>query len=567
MTKTITAKVSKNLLKKAPLLFNQTDKTLIHELLQNCRRAGATEVSITVTPSGEGARVTVSDNGDGIADPAELLNLGNSGWDDETKGLEAPAGMGFFSLCHLPEGVEVRSGDWAVQIDARAFLGDTGCDVVAAPQRAGTSLSFFVPSLPGQIENTIKTCLEFYPVRASLNGTEMPRKDFLAKATYVHPFQGGRIGVYTGRISYFEDTINFYGLSLTAHEAGLQVATYGIKVDVENTDALDLVLPARNKVVENRKLEDLRTTCRIAVYKHIDNSGGSHRLPFKLYAEARNLGIEIPEAKAELQVAMPRNLHEESSNWTGNTAPNYAKLPWDTQKAFPVTKKTALNNLSAADIVALHLTGQEVPILLEPNDEMQGYSWYPTAKAKSLIQIITMANGKTFREGTEDNSKELWDLDNEKKTNHPKDIAVEVEIEDTGTGKTKTLAFPTTIAFDATETGEEGLGSGWLPKKGKASEKQIDSGVLQALFFSDSSDHESDSYDSQLEYFESMAEPKRIAVFANQKKAALFAAENAVNGWEVRSALRDLGAKRVVLEVTREGIKILVTKPGKTTKK
>ena len=62
----IRAKVSERLLSKAERLFTGTVDGRVIEVLQNARRAGATEVHI-VNSDGE---VTVCDNGKGIADSA-----------------------------------------------------------------------------------------------------------------------------------------------------------------------------------------------------------------------------------------------------------------------------------------------------------------------------------------------------------------------------------------------------------------------------------------------------------------------------------------------------------------
>ena len=77
MQQTICAKVNPRLLTKADSLFTGTVEGRIIEILQNARRAGATEVRIT----NKDGYVIVEDNGSGIADFQKLLDLGGSGWD------------------------------------------------------------------------------------------------------------------------------------------------------------------------------------------------------------------------------------------------------------------------------------------------------------------------------------------------------------------------------------------------------------------------------------------------------------------------------------------------------
>ena len=69
---TIQACVNARLLAEAQRLFTGTLDGRIIELLQNARRAGATQVEIT----NEDGTVTVRDNGRGIADFSKLLDLG-----------------------------------------------------------------------------------------------------------------------------------------------------------------------------------------------------------------------------------------------------------------------------------------------------------------------------------------------------------------------------------------------------------------------------------------------------------------------------------------------------------
>ena len=108
----ITAKVSPRLLLNSQLLFNQSNKNFLEEIFQNSRRANATEIKIETLPLPKKTRIRIEDDGCGIENPENLVHLGNTGWDQTTQGLEAPAGMGFFSLCHLHQGVTVHSKNW-----------------------------------------------------------------------------------------------------------------------------------------------------------------------------------------------------------------------------------------------------------------------------------------------------------------------------------------------------------------------------------------------------------------------------------------------------------------------
>ena len=84
--------------------FDSTTLTIVNELLQNARRAGATRVDITTSDDA----VTIKDDGSGIKDPAVLLNFGRSHWDPDTLQRELPAGMGLASLARRTATIETR---------------------------------------------------------------------------------------------------------------------------------------------------------------------------------------------------------------------------------------------------------------------------------------------------------------------------------------------------------------------------------------------------------------------------------------------------------------------------
>jgi len=98
-------------------LFTGRLEGRIIEILQNSRRAGATEVII----ANRDGYVTVCDNGRGIDDFSKLLDLGGSGWEDGLEVSEDPAGVGVF--CLAPREVVIRSGGKEVTIAGDGWTG------------------------------------------------------------------------------------------------------------------------------------------------------------------------------------------------------------------------------------------------------------------------------------------------------------------------------------------------------------------------------------------------------------------------------------------------------------
>lgn len=95
---TIATAVAPETIARVTRLFNNTAFDVVTELFQNARRAGALAVAVVIQTGGPDTLLHIADDGHGIADPASVVTLGRSGWSDETRRAEDPAGMGVFSL-------------------------------------------------------------------------------------------------------------------------------------------------------------------------------------------------------------------------------------------------------------------------------------------------------------------------------------------------------------------------------------------------------------------------------------------------------------------------------------
>ena len=136
MQQTICAKVNPRLLTKADRLFIGSVDGRVIEILQNARRAGATEVRI----SNKDGLITVADNGSGIEDFQKLLDLGGSGWDEKLEAGEDPAGVGLFSLA--PRQVEIISCNRKAVIDKDGWTGKPVEVTETTEAMSGTILKF-----------------------------------------------------------------------------------------------------------------------------------------------------------------------------------------------------------------------------------------------------------------------------------------------------------------------------------------------------------------------------------------------------------------------------------------
>jgi hypothetical protein len=185
-TQTIQATVNSRLLQKASRLFTGTMEGRIIEILQNARRAGATEVHIT----NENGLVIVRDNGRGIDDFRRLLDLGSSGWDEDIELSEDPAGVGLF--CLTPRETTIRSNGKFVTI---ADDGWTGRAVEIEDDRepvSGTMLWF--ADSPWTLEAVAVNAV-FSGLHVFVDGVECPRLPFVTDAAANHAGLGCHIEV------------------------------------------------------------------------------------------------------------------------------------------------------------------------------------------------------------------------------------------------------------------------------------------------------------------------------------------------------------------------------------
>ena len=183
---TIQATVNPRLLTKANRFFTGSVTGRIIEIVQNARRGGATQVQIT----NHNGVVTVRDNGRGIDDFAQLLDMGGSGWDDNTEAAEDPAGVGLF--CLAPRKVTIRSRGYMAVIDGRGWSGEP-VDVTDDPQPvAGTMLSFEDDEWS---PNVVEPQAVFSGLNVAVDGKDMKSLYFVSESAADHHELGCRIDV------------------------------------------------------------------------------------------------------------------------------------------------------------------------------------------------------------------------------------------------------------------------------------------------------------------------------------------------------------------------------------
>ncbi|KQP23355.1 ATP-binding protein [Pseudorhodoferax sp. Leaf267] len=148
--------------------------TLVTELLQNARRAGARHIEVVYDH--ENLRLVVQDDGCGLQDFQALLTFHRSGWDHHTLVEEHPFGVGFTQCLYAATRCVVHSGHHRVDIDTHVALRRMPCEVVQTDTLVqGTRVELHgvdLSDLPLRME---RLCQGF-PVEVMFNGQRLVRR-------------------------------------------------------------------------------------------------------------------------------------------------------------------------------------------------------------------------------------------------------------------------------------------------------------------------------------------------------------------------------------------------------
>lgn len=166
--------------------------TFISELIQNGRRAGATQIDITFEAPN---RFSISDDGSGIDHPGALLTIGQSNWDDPSMiEAENPFGIGFASAIFAAHQINIFTAEWSASFDTEALLNFSPIDVKRHRQ-AGTRFELTLKEEFEEqtLKGLIKEMVRGFSLPVTFNGETLPRPHALdASPEAFQPFKYGR---------------------------------------------------------------------------------------------------------------------------------------------------------------------------------------------------------------------------------------------------------------------------------------------------------------------------------------------------------------------------------------
>lgn len=320
----ISASLGRKLLANSDKYFTNDHATILDELIQNARRAGASTVTFSVI----GADLIVADDGHGLsADKAGvLLALGDSDNDEAIETAEAAAGLGFFSLANFD--VEVSSRDWVMTIPRAAFTGKADASL--------QSVKGFKAGLSIRIRDFLKgkrasDTLELARKGARYSGliirtaaaegkyeTQAPLdflQDHLPSAGPSASISGHGVTVRVVRAasdSREKPQVNFFGKVITTDAfegaippldewaclppSGSHIETRKVSnrilIDVQDTSVLKLQLPQRQALIQGSGIEAIRSIIREAYAALLKQPGLLNGLPVS--SELRKVFPDIP---------------------------------------------------------------------------------------------------------------------------------------------------------------------------------------------------------------------------------------------------------------------------------
>jgi len=489
MTNTFKIGINPRILDKARNFFNSTTEDILNELLQNSRRAGATKVKVTKNTN----TVVIEDDGIGIFSNGVAINLGGSEWSNETQEREDPAGCGLFSLANLDSVIE--SHGKKVRLNAEAFSGAKEVEVEESDFSKGTRITFRNTNEERAFKYKLERACKFYPVQVEYNGEELEKpKDFLQDAVYVEEWEGLRIGVVKlhQRWCSSEFKLNFYGLEINCSDPrrphfkrALDQDDLFVRVDIVDCPKLQLVLPSRKEVVSNDFLPLLFQQCKKVVFKYLKNycdDGGSHTLSYRLWQEAKeSFGIELPEAEQKLI-----KWHPETHDYHGAFYTEQVDVVASSAVVYSIDQETYEQH---SLFHALENNSEQLTLVFQ-NTNYEGYQWYNSLPRLKEVKTEFAYGSKKL------SLEEVLDDYNHR----PDSIEVKLVIE-----HQKAYVVEDTLPTDLVLAGEEyccDLDEAVviLTKDSKIKVEELVE-ILTMCFFSPCDDSDSDSYDTQAEYF------------------------------------------------------------------
>ena len=180
---------------------------ILHEVLDNCRRADAARVDITTTRRGSAEwLVHVTDDGCGARNVEPFVKARKSGWEPDTRSAYLARGLALL-CCFHHRGFTVASRTGPEP--GNAWTAEIGPKKIASgelptkhepddrtPTIRGTRLTFPLSCGRGKLESAVRDAgRRLLPMRISLDGEPLEQEPYIHEARYETEIDGIRFAV------------------------------------------------------------------------------------------------------------------------------------------------------------------------------------------------------------------------------------------------------------------------------------------------------------------------------------------------------------------------------------
>src|SRR5207248_3630 len=197
------------------------------------------------------------------------------------------------------------------------FLGEAEAQIEPTKEFIeGTRISFTRSSTSATLMAALKRVAEFCPLEVRVGDMTMDRHDFLEGALHRELIDGIEVGFSHkfkwghGNFDMHDPNWNFYGACIhhpfDSFHGLLGFSNDGspsqlhVRFNVLETGRVKLQLPDRRGVIEDEFLAAFKLKARAAAYRCFQGQQ-EHALPYQYWQEAKQLGVELPEATCLLK--------------------------------------------------------------------------------------------------------------------------------------------------------------------------------------------------------------------------------------------------------------------------
>jgi len=398
---TVTVSVnSTKILEKASRLFNNAPQSVLGELFQNARRAGAKKIVSSVADG----QVSIAHDGNPITDWSTVFCLGGSGWQGGVVESEDPAGMGMFVLGLFPVSSVHSSGE-CVRLTAQNWREAGPVTIESDPEGAAHGCSVEYRFSLNDIDDSTRWQLAAerlarhypLPVFDGVGGTAFSQVPWIEHKPDAETIWGGmRIAAYyrseiwrsqnKSKIRFCEHEVM---LPEELNAPGFVLAEVLSDADV----ALRLVLPGRHSVVQDKAWAEFKGIAEKLIFEAcLTATGGQHRLSYQMFCHGRELGVDLPEAKPVLS--------SPGEEW--NEVDVVQRLEQQVQVL------VVENSFDKCQLELLMANKPSDVVLVKATSKYLGYSWYD-ALPRVCDNVELLCDGENIWDELADNRKSIVD--------------------------------------------------------------------------------------------------------------------------------------------------------------